>query len=120
SQRVGKMSDRAIQRVTGGNAFLRGRLYARRNAIENLTTVDDTVSGEIRVRSAEEPYKTSVKLTEDGQLTSACSCPGWRGPDGHCKHVAAILVALRDRERPPKPKEALEAEAAAAQGNGAA
>src|SRR5690606_27233524 len=75
SIRVGKMSDRAIQRVTGGNAFLRGRLYARRNAIESLTADGDTVSGEIRVRSAEEPYKTSVKLTDDGQLTSTCSCP---------------------------------------------
>jgi hypothetical protein len=110
SGRVGKMSDRAIQRVTGGNAFLRGRLYARRNAIENLTVQDDTVSGEIRVRSADEPYKTSVKLTDDGQLSSACTCPGWRGPDAHCKHVAAILVALRDKERPPKPKETEEAE----------
>jgi len=30
AKKLASMSDRAIQRVTGGNAFLRGRLYARR------------------------------------------------------------------------------------------
>ncbi|MFO0692956.1 MAG: SNF2-related protein [Polyangiales bacterium] len=99
------MSDRAIQRVVGGNAFLRGRLYARRKVVVGLTPEGTKVSGEIAVRSAEEPYRTSVEIGEDGKLASACSCPGWRGPQGHCKHVAAILVALRDRERPPRPKD---------------
>src|SRR5690348_14917544 len=36
AQHVGRLSDRAIQRVVGGNAFLRGRLYARRNAVADL------------------------------------------------------------------------------------
>jgi superfamily II DNA or RNA helicase len=101
---VGKMSDRAIQRVTGGNAFLRGRLYARRKAVDSLDAHGREVSGQILVRSATEPYKTEVSLGEDSRFTSSCTCPGWRGPTGHCKHVAAVLVALRDRERPPKPK----------------
>lgn len=103
-RRVVEMSDRAIQRVTGGNAFLRGRLYARRKSVEGLVAEGDEVHGEIHIRSAEEPYSTRVKLAEDGGFESQCNCPGWRGPSQHCKHVAAILVALRDRERPPKPK----------------
>src|SRR5512139_1506539 len=73
---VGKMSDRAIQRVVGGNAFLRGRLYARRKVVVGLTPEGTKVSGEIAVRSAEEPYRTSVEIAEDGKLASACSCPG--------------------------------------------
>jgi len=32
AQYVGRFSDRAIQRLVGGNAFLRGRIYARRSA----------------------------------------------------------------------------------------
>ena len=99
------MSDRAIQRVTGGNAFLRGRLYARRKAVENLKEREHEVSGNISVRTADEPYKTSVKHIEDGDSwESSCTCPGWRGPTGHCKHVAAVMVALRDEVRPPRPK----------------
>lgn len=102
---VGKMSDRAIQRVVGGNAFLRGRLYARRKAVQNLETIGRKVTGEIAVRSAELPYSTSVEVDDEGKLLSSCTCPGFRGPSAHCKHVAAILVALRDRERPPRPKD---------------
>jgi superfamily II DNA or RNA helicase len=102
---VGQMSDRAIQRVVGGNAFLRGRLYARRNSVDNLKAEGQRVRGEIQVRSQEEPYQTEATLDKEGKFTSSCTCPGWRGPTGHCKHVAAVLVSLRDRERPPKPKE---------------
>ncbi len=100
------MSDRAIQRVTGGNAFLRGRLYARRKAVENLDEQEHEVSGEISVRTADEPYRTSVKYDEAGDSwESSCTCPGWRGPTGHCKHVAAVMVALRDEVRPPRAKQ---------------
>ena len=104
-QHVAKMSDRAIQRVVGGNAFLRGRLYARRKSVDELSAEDRTVKGQILVRSADEPYRTEAVLGEDAKFTSQCTCPGWRGPTGHCKHVAAVLVALRDQYRPPKPKQ---------------
>jgi len=104
AKHVGKMSDRAIQRLVGGNAFLRGRIYARRNAVTDLESGDDTASCKVLVRQ-DEPIETQGFLGDEGALTSKCSCQAWRGPDGHCKHVAALLVALRDRERPPKPKQ---------------
>ena len=103
---VGTMSDRAIQRVVGGNAFLRGRLYARRQSVEDLRDHGNVVEAEIRVRNADEPYRPSAELTGDGVFKSRCNCPVWRGPGDHCKHVAAVLVALRDRERPTKADEA--------------
>ncbi len=102
AQHVGKLSDRAIQRVVGGNAFLRGRIYARRNAVNDMAVEGRKANARIVVRSAEAPYEIGVELDGEGKLTSSCSCPGWRGPTGHCKHVAALLVALRDRERPRK------------------
>ena len=105
TDKVVTMSDRAIQRITGGNAFLRGRLYARRKSVENLHAKGKKVTGEIHIRNQDDPYKTSVTLNDEEGFVSECTCPGWRGPDTHCKHVAAILVALRDRERPPRPKE---------------
>jgi hypothetical protein len=105
AKKLASMSDRAIQRVTGGNAFLRGRLYARRKAVENLKEEEQSASGEISVRTADEPYRTKVTYNEDGDTwESSCTCPGWRGPTGHCKHVAAVMVALRDEVRPPRAK----------------
>jgi superfamily II DNA or RNA helicase len=104
-KKLASMSDRAIQRVTGGNAFLRGRLYARRKAVENLNEEEHSVSGEISVRTADEPYRTKATYSGEGDSwESSCTCPGWRGPTGHCKHVAAVMVALRDEVRPPRVK----------------
>jgi superfamily II DNA or RNA helicase len=105
AKKLASMSDRAIQRVTGGNAFLRGRLYARRKAVEGLEEEEHSASGAISVRTADEPYRTKVTYSEDGDTwESSCTCPGWRGPTGHCKHVAAVMVALRDEVRPPRAK----------------
>jgi superfamily II DNA or RNA helicase len=105
AKKLASMSDRAIQRVTGGNAFLRGRLYARRKAVENLNEEEHSATGEISVRTADEPYRTVITYKEDGDAwESSCTCPGWRGPTGHCKHVAAVMVALRDEVRPPRTK----------------
>ncbi|MCA9602022.1 MAG: hypothetical protein KC417_08365, partial [Myxococcales bacterium] len=98
------LSDRAIQRITGGNAFLRGRIYARRGAVEDLALDDGGANARISVKNIEEPYLMKVSLDGDSKVVSECNCQGWRGPTGHCKHVAALLVALRDRERPPRPK----------------
>jgi superfamily II DNA or RNA helicase len=105
TQHVGKMSDRAIQRLVGGNAFLRGRIYARRSAVSDLRTEGLEAGCVVAVR-ADERVDVKIQVGPTGELTSHCACQAWRGPTAHCKHVAALLVALRDRERPPKPKEA--------------
>ncbi len=105
AEHVAKLSDRAIQRIVGGNAWLRGRSYARRGSVEHLSAHGRSVSGEIQVRNQPEPYRPRAVLQEDGSFVSECNCPGWRGPTGHCKHVAAVLVALRDKVRPPRPKQ---------------
>ena len=101
---VARLSDRAIQRLVGGNAFLRGRLYARRSAVSDLATDGYSASARVRGRT-DEPYTVQTSLTSDAQVLSQCSCPAWKGPTGHCKHVAALLVALRDRERPTRAKQ---------------
>ncbi|HET8937114.1 MAG TPA: SNF2-related protein [Polyangiales bacterium] len=102
-QHVGRLSDRAIQRLVGGNAFLRGRIYARRNAVSDLHADATSASCRVLIRS-DEPIEVSATLNDEAVVVSKCTCQAWRGPTGHCKHVAALLVALRDRERPPKPK----------------
>jgi superfamily II DNA or RNA helicase len=104
AQHTSRLSDRAIQRLVGGNAFLRGRLYARRGAIADLRADERTAGARVRGRT-DEPYDVEVRLSEDGALVSNCTCLAWKGPTGHCKHVAALLVALRDRTRPARPKD---------------
>src|SRR5262245_34327883 len=116
-QHVGRLSDRAIQRLVGGNAFLRGRIYARRNAVSDLQADVQGASCRVLIR-ADEPIDVSAEFGADSTIQSKCSCQAWRGPTGHCKHVAALLVALRDRERPPKPKQEGQPVAKGQQSNG--
>ena len=102
AQHVGRFSDRAIQRLVGGNAFLRGRIYARRNAVSDLRAEGLQASCNVLIKS-DEPIAVSAELV-GSEIRSQCRCQAWRGPTGHCKHVAALLVSLRDRERPPRVK----------------
>jgi superfamily II DNA or RNA helicase len=104
AQHIARFSDRAIQRVTGGNAFLRGRLYARRGHVHDLGTQGSDATCRVQVKQ-DTYYTPRLTLGDDEQWVSECNCPGFRGPASHCKHVAALMVALRDRERPPKPKQ---------------
>jgi superfamily II DNA or RNA helicase len=99
---VARFSDRAIQRLVGGNAFLRGRIYARRNAVGDLESDPTHASCKVLIKQ-DEPLTVTVELA-GGELRSQCVCQAWRGPTGHCKHVAALLVALRDRDRPARPR----------------
>jgi superfamily II DNA or RNA helicase len=101
AQHLARFSDRAIQRVTGGNAFLRGRLYARRGHVHDLATRENEATCRVQVKQ-DTHYDPKLVLGADEQWGSQCNCPGFRGPQAHCKHVAALMVALRDRERPPR------------------
>ncbi len=100
-QAVGRLSDRALARLVGANAYLRGRVYARQSCVHDISVIADEATCRILGR-ASDPYDVRIRLSSEGGLTSKCSCPAWRGEDRHCKHVAALLVSLRDRVRPSR------------------
>ena len=112
TQAVGRLSDRALARIVGANAYLRGRVYARQQMVNDIVLVGPTATARVHGR-ATDPYDVKLELNAEGQFTSGCSCPAWRGSERHCKHIAALLVALRDKYRPPRPPPA-EAPAAGA------
>lgn len=56
------------------------------------------------VRGTEpEPYSVRLQVMPSG-FTSDCSCPAFPKINGHCKHVAALLISLRDQVRPKQPR----------------
>ncbi len=98
---VARLSDRALARVVGANAYLRGRVYARQKLVHTILTEGPIARARVHGKSTE-PYDVKIEVSGEGQFISLCSCPAWRGPERHCKHIAALLVALRDRVRPPR------------------
>jgi superfamily II DNA or RNA helicase len=106
---VSTLNDRALRRLLGARAFLRGYDYVRRRAVENVQVGDASARGEVR-GTEPSPYAVQLQLTPSG-FSSECTCPAFSKINGHCKHVAALLIALRDQARgsaprpPPGPRE---------------
>ncbi len=89
------LSDRAAQKVVGSSAFLRGRMYARRNAVTLEGLDSGRASASIRGRTSDETRQVEVTYDGAGKITSRCSCSEWGGPAQHCRHVAAVVACLK-------------------------
>ena len=89
------LSDRAAQKVVGSSAFLRGRMYARRNAVTLEGLDSGHASASIRGRTSDETRQVEVHYDGAGKITSRCSCNEWGGPVQHCRHVAAVVACLK-------------------------
>ncbi len=97
---VASLSDRALRRLLGARAYLRGCDYVRRHAVSDLVVEEAGARAVVR-GTAQTPYEVRVTLSQS-DISSQCSCPAFSKIDGHCKHVAALLIALRDQVRGPR------------------
>lgn len=102
SDQLASLSDRALRRLLGARTFLRGLEYFRRRVVEDIRVEDTTASGTVRA-SDSEPYPVTVELAADG-IKSGCSCPAFAKGGQHCKHVAALLISIRDQARGAQPR----------------
>jgi superfamily II DNA or RNA helicase len=92
-----QLSDSAIRRTVGYDALRRGQAYASQGRVSQVEArhggrqLTATVQG-----AAPRPYLTTVTARESG-WSGACSCP----VAVDCKHVAALLVSLRESLETP-------------------
>jgi superfamily II DNA or RNA helicase len=96
---ISTLNDRALRRLLGARAFLRGYDYVRRHAVDEIKVDEASARGQVRGTDPA-PYRVLVQLTPGG-FSSECTCPTFSKINGHCKHVAALLIALRDQVRGP-------------------
>ena len=102
TEAISTLNDRALRRLLGARAFLRGYDYVRRHAVDKITVEEGAARGFVRGTDPE-PYNVQIQLTPNG-FSSDCSCPAFSKINGHCKHVAALLIALRDQSRGSQPR----------------
>jgi superfamily II DNA or RNA helicase len=96
------LSDRGLRRLLGARTFLRGLEYARRRVVDDIEVADTSAEGRVRGSDAE-PYAVKVLLTPEG-IKSNCTCPVFAKSQQHCKHVAALLISVRDQARGANPR----------------
>ena len=102
SDALSTLSDRGLRRLLGARTFLRGLEYFRRRVVEDIAINETTASGTVRATDSE-PYAVEVQLSPDG-IKSHCSCQAFQKQGQHCKHVAALLISVRDSARGAQPR----------------
>ena len=83
-----------IEGRVGRRSFRRGRDYVQSGAIFNARRQGSTLKA-FCTGSSVAAYRVQVTFDRRGVAEADCSCPVGRG--GYCKHVAALLLAWRQR-----------------------
>ncbi|MSP26369.1 MAG: hypothetical protein EXR75_14685 [Myxococcales bacterium] len=91
------LSDRGLRRLLGARTFLRGLEYFRRRAVEEVTLGGSIATGAVR-GSEPDPFRVEIEIRPEG-LVSQCTCPVFTKSGQHCKHIAALLITIRDKAR---------------------
>ena len=102
SDTLSTLSDRGLRRLLGARTFLRGLEYARRRVVEDIQILETSAQGQVR-GSDPDPYAVKVMLSPEG-IKSECNCPVFAKSQQHCKHVAALLITVRDQARGQNPR----------------
>lgn len=102
SETLSTLSDRGLRRLLGARTFLRGLDYEKRKVVEEVEVNESSARGRVR-GSDPDPYETTIRLGGDG-ITSYCTCPAYQKTNQHCKHVAALLITVRNQARAQLPR----------------
>lgn len=87
------ITDQDLRDRFGPRSYRQGRDYFEGGAVSGTWRDGAVLSGRVQ-GSRSSPYRVQVVLGGDGIAEAECSCPV--GSFGHCKHVAALLLAWLD------------------------
>lgn len=113
SDALSTLSDRGLRRLLGARTFLRGLDYEKRKVVEDVSVNESSAQGRVK-GSDPDPYEVAIRLGGEG-ITSSCTCPAFQKTNQHCKHVAALLITVRNKARSALPRREAPAQAAPAQ-----
>jgi superfamily II DNA or RNA helicase len=102
SDALSTLSDRGLRRLLGARTFLRGLDYEKRKVVEHVSVELTVANGKVK-GSDPDPYEVSIRLGGEG-ITSTCTCPAFQKTNQHCKHVAALLITVRNQARARLPR----------------
>ncbi|MGC4065362.1 MAG: SWIM zinc finger family protein [Polyangiaceae bacterium] len=102
SDALSTLSDRGLRRLLGARTFLRGLDYEKRKVVEQVSVESTIATGKVK-GSDPDPYEVSIRLGGEG-ITSTCTCPAFQKTNQHCKHVAALLITVRNQARARLPR----------------
>jgi hypothetical protein len=63
-----------------------------------LNTYDDERNHFLATVQGSERYDVDIKIDGNGDVEAGCTCPAYFAYDSNCKHIAAVLLAIYERE----------------------
>ncbi|MBX3182057.1 MAG: SNF2 helicase associated domain-containing protein [Polyangiaceae bacterium] len=102
SDSLSTLSDRGLRKLLGARTFLRGLEYEKRRSVEQVGVGDVQATGRVK-GSDPEPYEVEISLTDDG-IQATCTCPAFKKTGQNCKHIAALLINVRNQARAKLPR----------------
>ncbi|MHC0038267.1 DEAD/DEAH box helicase [Pseudoneobacillus sp. C159] len=91
-----KLSPKIIEDRCGAVSFKRGDSFYRTGKVFFTKSNEDVC--EAKVVGAED-FHVHIERDSIGSFTSTCSCPKLASFQKDCQHVAAVLIALHDRQK---------------------
>ncbi len=70
--------------------------------VDEVHLNDSNAQGRVK-GSDPDPYDVTIRLGGEG-ITSHCTCPAFQKTGQHCKHVAALLITVRNKARQQMPR----------------
>ncbi|MBY0206791.1 DEAD/DEAH box helicase [Paenibacillus cucumis (ex Kampfer et al. 2016)] len=91
-----------IKLLCGVTAFKHGEEYQQSGRIGKLAVSEDGRHYQAFVRGTE-AYEVKVDLDDAGEIEAHCNCPAYGNYYDYCKHIAAVLLVIHEREDMPEP-----------------
>lgn len=93
-----KLTDGAIKQLCGQASYSKGAAYYRAGKV-SLTSMNPDKRTYKAVVKANGRFEVSIVFDPSGNANAECSCSVFFTYDKHCKHVAAVLLHIRDMQR---------------------
>ncbi|WP_308722763.1 DEAD/DEAH box helicase [Paenibacillus polysaccharolyticus] len=90
-----------IKLLCGVTAFKHGEEYQQSGRIGKLAVSEDGRHYQAVVRGTE-AYEVKVDLDDAGEIEAQCNCPAYGNYYDYCKHIAAVLLVIHEREDTPE------------------
>ncbi|SEA40944.1 Superfamily II DNA or RNA helicase, SNF2 family [Thalassobacillus cyri] len=84
-----------IKKITGSTFYSRGRRYFTGGKVHGLTH-NQSINSWRAVVTGTEDYEVRIFFFNDDDLEAKCECPAYNSFYS-CKHIAAVLLAIRER-----------------------
>lgn len=91
------ISKGTIKQLCGRISYERGEDYYGSGKVSFKVYEPDEGLFEAAVKGGSS-YRVTAKIDEDGDVDASCNCPAFYSYDHYCKHIAAVLLGIVEKE----------------------